>query len=50
MNESLDASEGWLHIILEGKKNLSLKMFFFCFFCFFLIYDINKYNCMLKDF
>lgn len=46
MNESLDASEGWLHIILEGKKNLSLKMFFF----FFLIYDINKYNCMLKDF
>lgn len=47
MNESLDASEGWLHIILEGKKNLSLKMFFFCFF---LIYDINKYNCMLKDF
>lgn len=47
MNESLDASEGWLHI-LEGKKNLSLKMFFFFFF--FLIYDINKYNCMLKDF
>lgn len=47
MNESLDASEGWLHIILEGKKNLSLKMFFFFFF---LIYDINKYNCMLKDF
>lgn len=48
MNESLDASEGWLHIILEGKKNLSLKMFFFFFL--FLIYDINKYNCMLKDF
>lgn len=47
MNESLDASEGWLHIILEGKKNLSLKMFLFFFF---LIYDINKYNCMLKDF
>lgn len=47
MNESLDASEGWLHIILEGKKNLSLKMFFFFLF---LIYDINKYNCMLKDF
>lgn len=47
MNESLDASEGWLHIILEGKKKIEFEN---VFFFFFLIYDINKYNCMLKDF